>query len=76
MFQTFDIRILDPPIGAITFEMKLLMFQILNSFGQFVELSHEDPYTHLKFFMRICHSFKVNEVSDDALKLKLSPYSL
>lgn len=69
MSQTPNTKILDLPIKATTFEMKPLIFKMLNLFGQFVGLPHENPHKHLKLFMRTFHSFKVNGVTNDALKL-------
>ena len=76
MFHTLDMGILDPPIDAPAFEMKPLMFQMLNSFGKFAGLPQEDPHKHLKLFLRVCRSFKTNGVTDEALQLKLFPYSI
>ncbi|KAL4304540.1 hypothetical protein GQ457_10G014730 [Hibiscus cannabinus] len=52
------------------------MFNILNTLGQFGGSHAENARQQLKSFLEICNSFKVHEVSNDVLKLKLFPYSL
>ena len=36
----------------------------------------EDPYLHLRLFIEVSDSFKLAEVPEDALRLKLFQYSL
>ncbi|XP_071900972.1 uncharacterized protein [Coffea arabica] len=36
----------------------------------------EDPNSHLSAFLEICDTIKFNGVSDDAIKLRLFPFSL
>ncbi|KAJ4718833.1 DNA-directed DNA polymerase [Melia azedarach] len=43
---------------------------------QFNELAHEDPNAHIANFLEICDTFRHNGVSDDAVKLRLFPFSL
>ena len=68
--------ILRPPIEANNFELKLVMFKMLQTVGQFSGLEHEDLHTHLLNFITICDSFKMNQVSEEAIRLRLFPYSL
>ncbi|KAI3729641.1 hypothetical protein L6452_18302 [Arctium lappa] len=49
---------------------------MLQTNGQYAGLPTEDPHSHLRSFMEITDSFKLPGVQDDALKLKLFPYSL
>ncbi|KAL4377976.1 hypothetical protein GQ457_02G024440 [Hibiscus cannabinus] len=49
---------------------------MLNILGQFGGTPHENAREHIKSFMEICNSFKIHEVSNDVLKLKLFSYSL
>ncbi|KAK8676474.1 hypothetical protein V6N13_142048 [Hibiscus sabdariffa] len=58
------------------FELKSVMFNMLNTLGQFSESHVENTGQHLKSFLEICNSFKIQGVSNDVLKLKLFPYSL
>ncbi|KAL5577968.1 hypothetical protein UlMin_019667 [Ulmus minor] len=68
--------IVQPEIEAFHFELKPVMFQMLQTAGQFSGLATEDPHLHLRLFMEVADAFKINGVTDDILKLKLFPYSL
>ncbi|KAL5573835.1 hypothetical protein UlMin_023432 [Ulmus minor] len=68
--------IVQPEIEALHFELKPVMFQMLQTAGQFSGLATEDPHLHLRLFMEVADAFKINGVTDDILKLKLFPYSL
>ncbi|KAJ9541850.1 LOW QUALITY PROTEIN: hypothetical protein OSB04_028356 [Centaurea solstitialis] len=68
--------ILNPTSTVPHFELKTVMFQMLQNNGQFAGLSKEDPHAHLRSFIEIADSFRLRGVSDDALKLKLFPFSL
>ncbi|KAJ9565234.1 hypothetical protein OSB04_001200 [Centaurea solstitialis] len=66
----------NPEITAAHFELKPVMFQMLQSNGQFAGLANEDPHAHLRSFMAVSDCFKLPGVSDDALRLNLFLYSL
>ncbi|KAL4312436.1 hypothetical protein GQ457_01G023120 [Hibiscus cannabinus] len=65
-----------PDFEAEHFELKPIMFNMLNTLGQFGGTPNENARQHLKSFLEICNSFKIHGVSNDVLKLKLFPYSL
>ncbi|KAL4273966.1 hypothetical protein GQ457_13G015910 [Hibiscus cannabinus] len=65
-----------PDFEAEHFELKPVMFNMLNTLGQFGGTSNENARHYLKSFLEICNSFKIHGVSNDVLKLKLFPYSL
>ncbi|KAK8988233.1 hypothetical protein V6N11_065829 [Hibiscus sabdariffa] len=65
-----------PEFEADHFELKPVMFNMLNTLGQFGGTPNENARQHLKSFLEICNSFKIHGVSNDVLKLKLFPYSL
>ncbi|KAK8613671.1 hypothetical protein V6N13_101428 [Hibiscus sabdariffa] len=65
-----------PEFEAEHFELKPVMFNMLNTLGQFGGSPAENAHQHLKSFLEICNSFKIHGVSNDVLKLKLFPYSL
>ncbi|KAK8694747.1 hypothetical protein V6N13_072292 [Hibiscus sabdariffa] len=65
-----------PEFEAEHFELKPVMFNMLNTLVQFEGSPTENVRHHLKSFLEICNSFKIYGVSNDVLKLKLFPYSL
>ncbi|KAK8569230.1 hypothetical protein V6N12_007762 [Hibiscus sabdariffa] len=65
-----------PEFEAEHFELKPVMFNMLNTLGQFGGSPVENARQHLKSFLEICNSFKIHGVFKDVLKLKLFPYSL
>ncbi|KAK9031635.1 hypothetical protein V6N11_055928 [Hibiscus sabdariffa] len=65
-----------PKFEAEHFELKPVMFNMLNTLDQFGGSPTENARQHLKSFLEICNSFKIHGVSNDVLKLKLFPYSL
>ncbi|KAK8715336.1 hypothetical protein V6N13_042672 [Hibiscus sabdariffa] len=65
-----------PEFEAEHFEVKPIMFNMLHTIGQFGGSPVENVRQHLKSFLEICTSFKIQGVSNDVLKLKLFPRSL
>ena len=39
-------------------------------------LTNEDPNAHILNFLEVCDTLKYNEVRDDAIRLRLFPFSL
>ncbi|KAJ4705116.1 Retrotransposon gag protein [Melia azedarach] len=68
--------IVRPEIQAPQFELKPVMFQMLQTVGQFSGMPTEDPHLHLRLFIEVSDSFKLPGVTENALRLKLFPYSL
>ena len=68
--------IIRPEIQAPQFELKPVMFQMLQTVGQFSGMPTEDPHLHLRLFMEVSDSFKLPGVTEEALRLKLFLYSL
>ncbi|KAL4386655.1 hypothetical protein GQ457_09G019260 [Hibiscus cannabinus] len=68
--------IVAPEIQAAHFELKPVMFNMLNSIGKFGGSLHEDARQHIRAFLEVCDSFRQQGVHEDVLKLKLFPYSL
>ncbi|KAL4360519.1 hypothetical protein GQ457_04G019400 [Hibiscus cannabinus] len=68
--------ILAPEFQAAHLELNPLMFDMLNSIGQFGGAPHEDARHHIHSFLELCDSFRPQGVHEDVLKLKLFPYSL
>ena len=65
-----------PEVEDANFELKQVMFQILQTVGQFNGLPSEGPHLHLKLFLEANDSFKITGASHDALRLRFFPYSL
>ncbi|KAK8684263.1 hypothetical protein V6N13_040293 [Hibiscus sabdariffa] len=68
--------IVAPEIQAAHFELKPVMFNMLNSIRKFGGSPHEDARQHIRAFLEVCDSFWQQGVHEDVLKLKLFPYSL
>ncbi|KAL4383785.1 hypothetical protein GQ457_15G018430 [Hibiscus cannabinus] len=64
-----------PDFEAEHFELKPVMFNMLNTLGQFGGTPNDNARQHVKSFLEICNSFKIHGVSNDVLKRKLFPYS-
>lgn len=64
-----------PTINANNFEISPALIQMIQR-SQFGGNATEDPNTHLANFTDLCGTVKYNGVSDDAIKLRLFPFSL
>ncbi|XP_030478162.1 uncharacterized protein LOC115695219 [Cannabis sativa] len=76
MFNELNLGIVRPKIQAPHFELKPIMFQMLQTVGQFGGSPTEDPHLHIHPFLEVSDSFKLQGVSEEALRLKLFPFSL
>ncbi|KAL4281391.1 hypothetical protein GQ457_03G018090 [Hibiscus cannabinus] len=68
--------IVAPEIQAAHVELKLVMFNMLNSIGQFGGSPHKDARQYIRSFLEVCDAFRQQGVHEDVLKLNLFPYSL
>jgi len=62
-----------PDITAAHYEIKPSIIQMLPSF---YGLDNEDPYKHLDEFLEICLTMRLQNISEDALRMRLFPFSL
>ena len=67
--------IVAPSIANNNFKIKpSIIYMVQNN--QFRGLQEEDPYAHILAFLNICATFKINGVTDDAIRLRLFPFSV
>ncbi|CAN6476748.1 unnamed protein product [Victoria cruziana] len=62
-----------PQIGAAHYEIKASTINMLPSF---YGLASDDPYHHLDEFLDVCAMVRISYIEDDALRLRLFPFSL
>jgi hypothetical protein len=62
-----------PNITVANYEIKSSIIQMLPSF---YGLNNEDPYKHIDEFLEICSTIKMHGFSEDALTMRLFPFSL
>jgi hypothetical protein len=68
--------IMRPAITATNFEIKPGTIQMIQNSLQFGGLPNDDPNDHLVSFLEICDTFKYHGVSEDAIRLRLFPFTL
>ncbi|KAH9704245.1 hypothetical protein KPL70_011377 [Citrus sinensis] len=74
--QAIHPGIVRPDVQADNCELKPVMFQMLQTVGQFNYLPSEDPHLHLKLFLEVSDAFKIAGASQEALRFRLFPFSL
>ena len=68
--------IVRPAILADHFEIKSSIVNMIQNSVQFGGLEHEDPGRHIAAFLEVLATFKMTGISDDAIRLRLFPFSL
>ncbi|XP_031398546.1 uncharacterized protein LOC116209130 [Punica granatum] len=64
-----------PTIPANNFELKPALIQMVQS-NQFGGYPNESPDEHIAGFLQYCNTVKMNNVTDDVIRLQLFPFSL
>ena len=67
--------IVAPTIANNNFKIKPSIIQMMQN-NQFGGLQGEDPYAYILTFLNVCATFKINGVTDDAIRLRLFPFSV
>ncbi|KAL4376899.1 hypothetical protein GQ457_02G027530 [Hibiscus cannabinus] len=62
-----------PDFEAVHFTLKPVMFDMLNTIWKYGESLNENARQHLKSFLEVCNSFKIQRVSNDVLRMRLFP---
>ena len=62
-------------INANNFELKPALINMVQQ-NQYGGLAHEDPNIHLATFLEICDTVKMNGITEDAIQMRLFPFSL
>ena len=74
--QGYASAIVPPRIRAGNFQITNVMLTLLEQRGYFTGASNQNAYKHLKGFVDTCWGSKQTNVSEDALRLRLFPFSL
>ncbi|CAH9077857.1 unnamed protein product [Cuscuta europaea] len=67
--------ILYPGVDAANFEIKPALISLVSA-NKFGGSKSEDPTSHVKQFLRVLQTLKLNGASVDAIRLRLFPFSL
>ena len=73
--QTVRSAIRVPTIEANSFEMRIPLIQMMQSI-QFGGTPSEDPHTHIRKFLQLANTIKMNGISTDTIRLMLFPFSV
>jgi hypothetical protein len=62
-------------VGDGNFELKLALNNMVQA-NSFSGKPNEDANAHLQHFLEVCRTFTIRGVTDDAIRLRLFPFSL
>ena len=65
-----------PAIEANNFELKTALIIMVQQHHQFTGHPSENPNDHMRRFMRMANTIKLNGVRPEVIKLQLFPFSL
>ena len=70
----------DPPSCLVLPDLRIAHFEIkariINMLPSYYGRDNEDPYVHLDDFRTICSTIRMENFTEDALKMRLFPFSL
>ncbi|KAL2923755.1 Exosome complex component rrp46 [Bienertia sinuspersici] len=67
--------IVRPTVNVVNFELKPQFIQFISN-DSLAGLANECPVSHIASFLEKCDIVKINNVSEDAIRLRLFPFSL
>lgn len=70
------LSILRPTIASNNFEIKLTLITMIQTSIQFGRHPNDDTHAYINNFLNICDTLKINKVGDNAIQLRLFPFSL
>ena len=65
-----------PTVESNNWTIEPTLINTISHSVQFHGMRDEDPYGHLTRFSRVCSTFQLNGATDDAIRLRLFPFSL
>ncbi|MCE2056061.1 hypothetical protein HAX54_043979, partial [Datura stramonium] len=68
--------IIPPRVNSLTFKIDWSIYVMLKAEGQFFKSIDQDLHQHLKNFLEVCNMHKQNNLSNDALYLRVFDYLL
>ncbi|XP_076944609.1 uncharacterized protein LOC143615351 [Bidens hawaiensis] len=71
----YDSGVTEPEI-TVSFEIKSSIIHMVKNSVSFHGLSNKEPHSHVAHFLRLCATFKIQGCTDDAVRLRLFPFSL
>ena len=77
LFPSADFVAMSPNLnfGDATFELKPALINMVQA-NPFCGKPHEDANDHLQHVLQVCNTFTVKNVTADAIRLRLFPFSL
>ena len=73
--QNFQSSIVEPDVNTRNFELKPSLVQMIQQ-SQFGGGINENPNVHIVKFLQLCSTLKMDGISDEAIRLRLFPFSL
>ncbi|KAL2531697.1 Uncharacterized protein Adt_05048 [Abeliophyllum distichum] len=70
------LSIVYPAFGRNDFQLRADLINLFSNHLQFCGKVNENPNTHISRFLRMSHNFPFQGVNEDAIRLRLFPYTL